>query len=110
MESAFLTTELGCELLLKRDDSPRIRQICARRFQRWAFDFFPEFPDLADRAEFEAQQLGGADIKFPGGRIAQSISATFGWRTVRRIQNWSIRLGWGHIQRIKQNRRIQQLP
>lgn len=110
MESAFLTTELGCGLLLQREDSSRIRQICARRFQRWAFDFFPEFPDLADRAEFAARQLGGADIRFPGGRMAQSISAAFGWRTVRRIQNGLIRLGWGHVQQMKQKRRIQQLP
>jgi GT2 family glycosyltransferase len=110
MESAFLTTELGCELLLKREDSPRIRAICAKRFQRWAFDFFPDFPDLTDRAELAAQQYGGAEICFPGGRTAQLISGAFGWRTVRRLQHWANRLGWGQVQQRKQKRRIAQLP
>ncbi len=110
MESALLTTELGCSLMLQREDSPRIRAICARRFQRWVYDFFPDFPDLTDRAESAAQQLGGADLDFPGGKFAQKLSKALGWRTVRRLQSWAMRLGWGHVQRIKQNRRLQHLP
>ncbi len=110
MESALLTTELGCGLLLQREDSPRIREICARRFQRWAFDFFPDFPDLTDLAESAAHELGGADLEFPGGKFAQQLSKTLGWRAVRRLQSWATRLGWGHVQRMKQNRRIRQLP
>ena len=110
MESALLTTELGCRLLLEHENSPRIRDICAKRFQRWAYDFFPDFPDLTHRAVAAAQALGGASLPFPGGRIAKQLSELIGWQNVRRLQSWAQKLGWGHVQQLKQNRRIRRLP
>lgn len=110
MESALLTTELGCRLLLEHENSPRIRDICAKRFQRWAYDFFPDFPDLTHRAVAAAQDLGGATLPFPGGRIAKQLSELIGWQNVRRLQSWAQKLGWGHVQQLKQNRRIRRLP
>jgi glycosyltransferase involved in cell wall biosynthesis len=110
MESALLTTELGCRLLLEHENSPRIRAICAKRFQRWAYDFFPDFPDLTHRAVAAAQALGGASLPFPGGKIAKLLSELIGWQNVRRLQSWALTLGWGHVQRLKQNRRIRRLP
>jgi GT2 family glycosyltransferase len=86
MESALLTTELGCDLLLKRENSPRIRHLCAIRFQRWAFDFFPQFPDLTAIAERRAAELGGASLPFPGGFVGKGLASVLGWKTVRRLQ------------------------
>jgi len=93
MESALLTTELGCDLLLKRENSARIRHLCAIRFQRWAFDFYPRFPDLTVIAEKRAQELGGAVLPFPGGVVGRGLAAVLGWKTVRRLQQSAD--GWG---------------
>lgn len=109
MQSAMLTTELGCALLLQRENSSRIRRICADRYQRWAFDFFPEQADLSIAAERAARQLGGAQVAFPGGWGGRSLSRLVGWRNVRRLQAIASRLGWNSIQRLKQRWRMRKL-
>ena len=60
MESAFLTTDLGTKLLLQREDSQRVRRICADRWQMWLFEFFPAFKDLAASAEEKIKALVAA--------------------------------------------------
>jgi len=64
MESAFLTTQLGCNLLLDRENSAHVRRLCADRYQRWAFDFWPHHPDLTQSAIAAAQELGGSTLPF----------------------------------------------
>jgi len=106
MESALLTTQLGCELLLQRQDSTKIRRICGNRFRRWAYDFFPEHPDLAETAEQRAQELGHDHVPFPGGRLAQSLAGLLGWRTVRKLQHWGGSMG---LQYLRKRRAAQKL-
>ncbi len=103
--SAFLTTDLGCGLLLAREDSTRIRQVCADRYQRWAFDLYPTCAQLAELAELRAQELGGGSVPFPGGILGRSLANLFGWRTVRRLQELAERAGWKKIQRVKRSLR-----
>ena len=38
------------------------------------------------------------------------IGELIGWQNVRRLQSWALKLGWGHVQQLKQNRRIRRLP
>ncbi len=99
MQSALLTTQLGCELLLLRKDSTEIRKLCGNRFRRWAYDFFPEHPDLANAAEQQALQLGHDDVPFPGGRLAQSLCRMLGWRGVRQLQYWGGRIGLQYLRK-----------
>lgn len=109
MESALLTTELGCRLLLGREDSPRIRKLCAVRFQRWLYEFYPEFPDLAASAESAVVSLGGATVPFPGGTFGRSLAGLIGWRKARQLQTLARRWGWLKILGIKaglRNRRL----
>ncbi len=101
MLSALQTTQRGCRLLLHREDSARIRRICANRYQRWAFEFFPQHPDLAAEAERAAADLGGASVEFAAGWVGRIVSRVFGWRNARRLQSLAVRGGWGQIQRVK---------
>ena len=105
LESALLTTELGSRLLLQREDSQRIRHLCAARFQRWAYDMYPDFPDLADQAERRCSELGGANVPFPGGKFGQTLSRIIGWKAVRNLQHHARRAGWRHIQALKRRLR-----
>jgi glycosyltransferase involved in cell wall biosynthesis len=109
LQSALLTTQLGCQLLLSREDSPRIRRLCATRYQRWAYDFYPQQPDLAQAAEQAADALGGAVVPFPGSMTARLASAIIGWRAVRRLQSLAGHFGWAHIRRLKQSLRERKL-
>ncbi len=106
MESALLTTQLGSQLLLDREDSTRIRSICADRYQQWLFCFYPEFPDLARRAEAKIQELGGSSLKLPGGRLLQLLRPIIGWKGVRRLQSLVRRCGWRKVLAHKSRRRL----
>jgi hypothetical protein len=101
LESALLTTKLGCDLLLKREDSPRIRSICAARYKRWAYDFYPSHPDLCAEAEEYCQLLGGSSLSFPGGFIGKTLAKSMGWKNVRKLQRLSERLGWKQLRALR---------
>jgi hypothetical protein len=102
MESAFLTTQLGCNLLLDRENSAHVRRLCADRYQRWAFDFWPHHPDLTQSAIAAAQELGGSTLPFPAGRLGTLFAYLVGWKSVRRLQQIACYLGWQYVQALKQ--------
>jgi glycosyltransferase involved in cell wall biosynthesis len=109
MESAFLTTESGCRVLLVREDSERIRRICANRWQEWLFKFYPEHRELAEKAELEIVRLGGSELKLQGGRVLQFLLPTLGWKRLRRLQATASTFGWHHIHRWKERTRVRKL-
>jgi glycosyltransferase involved in cell wall biosynthesis len=106
MESAFLTTKLGCAALLRREDSARIRRLCANRWQRWLYVFYPDFMDLAADAEAHVNELGGSDFRIEGGRLLKLISPVIGWRAARQIQVRAYRAGWSSVLQWKTRRRL----
>lgn len=109
MTSAFLTTESGCRALLAREDSPRIRQICANRWQEWLFHFYPEYPELATKAQHEIKRLGGSSVRLQGGRILNLLLPVLGWKGVRQLQSLSRRCGWTAVMRRKAENRLSAL-
>ena len=109
MESAYLTTEMGTQLLLEREDSPRIRRICADRFQLWAYRFYPQFPDLFVEAENYIQQLGGSELLMQGGKILNLLLPIIGWKGVRRLQTVAYRSGWAAMLKYKEKKRSAEL-
>ncbi|WP_269540974.1 glycosyltransferase family 2 protein [Cerasicoccus fimbriatus] len=109
MESAWLTTKLGCDNLIERECSERIRKICADRHQMWLFQFFPEFADLAKQAESEVARFGGSNLQMQGGRALGILLPILGWKNVRRLQQLAYSSGWSQVLAWKQSKRIQQL-
>jgi GT2 family glycosyltransferase len=105
MESAYLTTEMGAQLLLERKDSPCIRKICADRFQQWLFQFYPEFPDLVSKTEHHIESLGGSERELAGGRLLEYLLPLLGWKRVRKMQHFSYRYGWQAILQLKARKR-----
>jgi GT2 family glycosyltransferase len=106
MESAFLTTDLGTQLLLQREDSPAIRRICADRWQMWLYDFYPGFPDLAAQAEERIESLGGSNLKLQGGRLLRWLQPLLGWKGVRQLQSLVYRCGWRAVLDYKSRQRL----
>jgi glycosyltransferase involved in cell wall biosynthesis len=109
MESAFLTTDLGCRALLNRENSPRIRRICADRWQQWLYLFYPRHCDLAEAAEKQIASLGGSSVPLRGGRVLQGLLPILGWKRVRRLQVASRQLGWNSVLQWKARGRNKQL-
>ena len=109
MESAFLTTKLGTDLLLQRENSERIRKICADRFKFWLFKFYPEYSDLVTETEKSIEKLGGSDLELKGGKIMDFLRPFLGWKGVRSLQCVSYQYGWCRILKIKENLRIKKL-
>lgn len=109
MESAFRTTEAGCAALLAREDSLRIRRICADRWQFWLFKFYPEFPDLANGAEQQIRSLGGSSLQMGGGRLMRLLEPWVGWKGVRQAQSIVYRFGWNRILAMKSRRRLRRV-
>ncbi|MEO0016943.1 MAG: hypothetical protein RLZZ522_226 [Verrucomicrobiota bacterium] len=109
MRSAYQTTEAGCRSLLAREDSTRIRQICANRWQEWLFRFYPDHPELAAEAERQVAALGGSPVQMPGGRLQRLLLPVVGWRRVRRMQSLMYRCGWERVLHWKARRRVERL-
>jgi hypothetical protein len=106
MESAWLTTEQGTRSLLARENSERIRRICADRFQAWLFEFYPGYPDLVQKTEQRIAELGGSQRQMSGGRLLRVLQPVIGWKGVRQLQELVSRLGWGRLRRWKARQRL----
>jgi glycosyltransferase involved in cell wall biosynthesis len=106
MESAVNTTASACANLLGHEDSPRIRKICADRWQRWAHQLYPDYPPLAARAENEAAKLGGSSLKLEGGALLRALLPFVGWKAIRRLQVTAYRSGWSRVLKWKARRRL----
>ena len=107
MESAYLTTELGTSLLLDCEDSPRIRKICADRFQQWLFQFYPQYADLAGRTEQRVKELGGSNLELQGGVLLRTLKPVLGWKGVRRLQAFIYKHGWQGVLEMKKKKRLE---
>lgn len=109
MDSAYLTTKLGCDLLLEQENSSRIRSICADRYQMWLYHFFPEYPDLARKTENAVKELGGSNLKIQGGRALNALLPIMGWKNVRRLQTIAYRSGWATVLKRKERERVSRI-
>lgn len=109
LESAFATTSSGCRNLLDRENSERVRRLCADRWQRWIYAFYPSHPDLVAGAEAEVAKLGGSGLQIEGGRILQALVPLLGWKKVRRLQVLAHATPWRRIARMKARRRLKEI-
>ena len=79
LDSQFLSMQLHIAYLRSLDDGERVRRACLRYLQRWLIYFYPERPDIVQRAEQLAGLLGGR-LEVP--RLPWKyawIQKAFGW-------------------------------
>jgi len=90
--SGYSAIDLSCRRLLQQSGSPEARRACATHYQRFAFDAYPDAPDLVAAAEQQVSTLGGSDLHVGGGRAFKIISAALGWKFAKRC-----RLAWQSV-------------
>jgi glycosyltransferase involved in cell wall biosynthesis len=86
LASAFAAVEMSCGHLRRHSQSPDAALACATHYQRFAFDAYPEAPDLVEVAERRVRQLGGSELKPQGGRAFRALADHLGWKRARRCQ------------------------
>lgn len=91
---ALLSTDLGCEYLMKVDNSEEMKLICANRYQEWLFRVYPHFPELEKELESKIRELGGSDRVMDGGKLSQFISRSIGWRTSKKLRMVLNKIGY----------------
>ena len=101
VESAFLTTELGCDNILKTENTKKTRLLCANRYQTWIYRIYPDFPNIIKKFENKVTELGGNSISIEGGRFLLLLTKFLGWKKAKKIQRLFYSLGWKKIAKIK---------
>jgi len=85
-QSAFLSTTLGTDHLLRLEDSPRTRRAAATMLQGLVHAMYPSMPDLVRDLETRTATLGGSPLRPQGGKMFLLLSRLLGWKTARRLQ------------------------
>ncbi len=93
-QSALKTTVLGCAALCEIENSEEIKQICANRFQTWAFRIFPQQPEIVKQLEENVKKYGGSNNKMQGGRIFIILRNIFGWKKAKLIRGFFYKIKW----------------
>lgn len=92
--SRFYSLDLCAKHLLAIEDSPRTRQACANRFQRFFYEVYPDIPDICARAEQRVEELGGSEVQPIIGAKLKPLCAVLGWRRAKKVQRLAYRLGF----------------
>jgi GT2 family glycosyltransferase len=86
MEALFLSTQMHIECLRSMEDSERVRRAAVKYLQSSLPFFYPERPDIIDRAARLAAGLGG-QLQSPHLSWKYvCLETAFGWRLARRAQ------------------------
>lgn len=91
LKAAILSNELAADHLLAAEDSPRTRLAAANILQVWAYNSYPQFPDLTEKLEQRIKALGGSSYQMPGGSKMQLVIMLLGWKIAKRIQQLWLR-------------------
>jgi glycosyltransferase involved in cell wall biosynthesis len=86
MEAQLHSMELNIRYLRSVADSPRVRAACVTYLSNWLPSFYPERPDLVERAQRLAASLGG-ELSSP--RLPWKyawIQKLFGWPVAKQCQ------------------------
>ncbi len=93
-EAAYLSTHLGCSHLLKADNSPEMKRLCADRYKEWLFVIWPQFLSVTNKIEAEIKNLGGSNRMPAGGTALSILQSVFGWKAAKRIRQFFYKKGY----------------
>jgi glycosyltransferase involved in cell wall biosynthesis len=100
MEALFLSLQLHIGYLRSLEDNARVRAACAKLLQYSLVFFYPERPDIVDRAKQLAVELGGR-LTVPALSWKYAwIQKAFGWPLARRAQILMPRYKWSFIRSV----------
>ena len=84
--SALDSLHLGIEKILAVQNDSSSRSACANTYQRWAFQFYPDHPELLKESEKRIKVLGGSNLNVIGSNKYVLLSKLIGWKNASRIR------------------------
>ena len=106
--------ELHVDYLRSLEESVRVRAACVSYLQNWLFHFFPERPDIVDKARELAIELGG-ELEVPHlswkyeafdaifgrhiAKLAQEYLRGAKWSLLVKLDRWLFGLEGGKVGR-----------
>jgi hypothetical protein len=102
-ESTFLATCLIGKLMIREEDSYRVRNLISNMFLNRYYAMFPNFRDLGTKHLQMAAEYGCATAKPEGGLAFRLISFCFGWKNAKLVQYYAYKWGcWQMLFAVKQ--------
>jgi hypothetical protein len=86
IEAQFLSMQMHISYLRSLEDSPRVRAVCLKYLQGYSIFFFPELPEVMEKAQHLAASLGGKLIPPKLPWKYDWLRKLFGWRLAK--QAW----------------------
>lgn len=84
--SALKALHLSIEKILAVQNDSRSRLACANTYQRWAFQFYPDHPELLKETEKRIKELGGSNLYMIGSKKYVLLSRLIGWKRAKKIR------------------------
>jgi glycosyltransferase involved in cell wall biosynthesis len=103
MDSQFLSMQMHIGYLRSMEDTKRVRVACVKYLQNWMIHFYPERPDIVNRAEQMATKLDGRLMAPQLSWKYSWIRSLFGWGMAKRAQivfpeiKWLVARNWDRI-------------
>lgn len=92
LDSLFLSTRLQIQHLCSFRNEARVRSACLKALQRWLMVFYPHRPDIVQKLECLAEELGGNLAVSPLPWKYRWMRMLLGWRRARNLQIYLPRL------------------
>lgn len=86
MASAFQSLKLGVDQLLRTRNDSITRQACANTYQRWSYQFYPQYKIMYEELQHEIKKLGGSNTPIIGGKIFNRMSKLMGWKNAKKLK------------------------
>ncbi|MEM6515879.1 MAG: glycosyltransferase family 2 protein [Bacteroidota bacterium] len=94
------------EVMLKAENSPRMRLVYANLYQKWIFLFYPKHKDHVKEFEAQVKKLGGSNISPKGGRLYNLLLVFLPWKLVTKLQFFLHSTIWTPILKRKQHNKF----
>lgn len=82
-ESLLKSYQLSEKHIRLKEDSDRVKQACADRYQRFIYDVYPAVPALRESAIRKVLEFGGSDLNPEGGPRLLFLQRLIGWKLAR---------------------------
>ncbi len=83
--SQFSSMEKQIERFLELRNDAQSRAACVNYLQRWMIHFYPEYPEIVNRATALAESFGGRLTEPEMRAKYRALKAIFGWKIAKRI-------------------------
>lgn len=86
IESAFTSIYEGTTYMLQHENSPRVRTAVADCLQNFVYAYYPNYPDVINKAQQRIDELGGSAAKYPAGGYTKMLNRIIGWKLTQKFK------------------------